>query len=124
MLPCRTWGHVLHMLGVEDAEPLRKRVEGGLLTTQEIVILEKAFLQTFARREALERLYGPGQESKAQADLLIDVHVPEIRREALALIRLSRQTESGRFDTATEALNEEETPRNNQVQKLIEHYTK
>lgn len=133
MLPCRTWGHILHLLGVEDTDQLRKRVEDGLLTTQEIAILEKAFLQTFARREALERLYGQGQEPKtqqapsgsaAQAGLLIDVHVPEIRREALAMIRVSRQTESGRFDTATEALNEEETPRNNQVLKLIEHYTK
>ncbi|MEN6578739.1 MAG: hypothetical protein ABFD90_20505, partial [Phycisphaerales bacterium] len=108
-----------------------KRVEGGLLTTQEIIILEKAFLQTFARREALERLYAQGQDprakqapsgSAAQAGLMIDVHVPEIRREALALLRLSYKTESGRLDTATEALNEEETPRNNQVQKLIEHY--
>ena len=50
------------------------------------------------------------------------MHVPEIRREALALLRLSHKTESARLDTATEALNEEETPRNNQVQKLIEHY--
>ncbi|MEN6424315.1 MAG: hypothetical protein ABFE13_03055 [Phycisphaerales bacterium] len=131
MLPCRTWGHVLHMLGAEDTDQLRKRVEGGLLTTQEIIILEKAFLQTFARREALERLYAQGREphagqapsgSAAQAGLMIDVHVPEIRREALALLRLSYKTESGRLDTATEALNEEETPRNNQVQKLIEHY--
>jgi len=131
MLPCRTWGHILHMLGVKDTEQLCKRVETGLLTTQEIIILEKAFLQTFARREALERLYGPGQEQKAdqapsssaaEAGLMIDVHVPEIRREALALLRLSHETESARLDTATEALNEEETPRNNQVQKLIEHY--
>ncbi len=131
MLPCRTWGHVLHMLGVADTGQLHKRVADGLLTTQEIILLEKAFLQTFARREALERLYGQGQESNrkqdssasaAQTELMIDVHIPEIRREALALLRLSRQTESGRLDTATDALNEEETPRNNQVRRLIEHY--
>jgi len=131
MLPCRTWGHLLHMLGVENTEALRKRVEGGLLTTQEIILLEKAFLQTFARREALEQLYGQAQEprarqdpsgSAAQAGLMIDVHIPEIRREALAVLRLTHQTESARLDTATETLNEEETPRNNQVQRLIEHY--
>jgi hypothetical protein len=131
MLPCRTWGHLLHMLGVEDTSQLRKRVEEGLLTTQEIALLEKAFLQTFARREALERLYSQGQarEGKqgpagpaAAVGLMIDEHVPEIRREALALLRLSHQTESGRLDMATEALNEEETPRNGQVRRLIEHY--
>lgn len=121
MLPCRTWGHVLHLLGVADTAQLRRRVEDRLLLTQEIVILEKAFLQTFARRESLVRVYTrPGQE----AGLMIDVHVPEIRREALALLRRLHETEPGRLDTATDALNEEETPRNGQVRKLIEHYMK
>jgi len=121
MLPCRTWGHVLHLLGVADTAQLRGRVEDRLLLTQEIIILEKAFLQTFAKRESLLRVYGkPGQE----AGLMIDVHVPEIRREALALLRRLQETEPGRLDTATDALNEEETPRNGQVKKLIEHYVK
>jgi hypothetical protein len=133
MLPCRTWGHVLHMLGVEDTGRLQKRAEDGLLSTQEIILLEKAFLQTFARRELLERLYTQGRTADrkqapsattAQAALMIDTHIPEIRREALAVLRLSHRTESGRLDTATDALNEDETPQNNQVKKLIEHYMK
>ncbi|MBP7053192.1 MAG: hypothetical protein KBE65_19470 [Phycisphaerae bacterium] len=133
MLPCRTWGHVLHLLGVEDTGQLQKRAESALLSTQEIILLEKAFLQTFAKRELLERLYSQGQAAghkhdpsvaAASVDLMIDTHVPEIRREALAVLRLSHRTEPGRLDAATDALNEEETPQNHQVRKLIEHYMK
>ncbi len=120
MLPCRTWGHVLYMLGVDDTARLHKRVEDRLLTTQEIIILEKAFLQTFARRESLVRIYGQGQE----AGLMMDAHLPEIRRESLALLRRLHQTQPERLDAATEALNEEETPHNGLVKKLIEQYMK
>ena len=99
---------------------MHRRIEDRLLTTQEIIVLEKAFLQTFAKRESLVRIYGQGQE----AGLIMDAHVPEIRRESLALLRRLHQTEPDRLDTATEALNEEETPRNGLVKKLIEHYKK
>jgi hypothetical protein len=118
MLPCRTWDHLLRLLGVENASELQKRVEDKLLTIQEILLLEKAFLQTFAKRESLARLYGPGNE----AALMMDLHVPQVRREALALLRKLHETEPGPLDDATAALNEEETPQNNQVQRLIEHY--
>ncbi len=120
MLPCRTWEHLLYMLGVEDTAQLRARAEARLLTTQEILLLEKAFLQTFAKRESLARIYG--QEEKAV--LMIDAHVPEIRREALALLHLLQQTQPDRLDNATETLNEEETPQNGLVKKLIAHYKK
>jgi hypothetical protein len=118
MLPCRTWKHILHMLGVKNAALLHKRVEGRLLTIQEVVILEKAFLQTFAKRESLRRIYGQGEA----ASLMMDVHIPEIRRETLALLRTLHQSHRSRLDEGTESLNEEETPRNNQAKKLIEHY--
>ncbi len=118
MLPCRTWGHVLHMLGVENTDQLDRRIAARLLTIQELLILEKAFLQTFARRRSLERVYG----SDPEAGLMIEVHVPEIRRETLSLLRKAHQTGPERLNDATEALNEEETPQNNQVKKLIEHY--
>jgi len=118
MLPCRTWEHILRMLGVESGTQLDKRVEDRLLTTQEILILEKAFLQTFAKRESLGRIYG---RDKA-AGLMMDLHVPQIRREALALLRKLRQTEPEPLEDATQALNEEETPQNSQVKRLIEHY--
>jgi hypothetical protein len=118
MLPCRAWGHVLYMLGVESPAQLQKRIEDRLLTIQEIVILEKAFLQTFAKRESLNRIYGHG----ADAGLMMDMHIPEIRREALALLRKSHETELRHLDRATETLNDEETPQNGQVKKLIEHY--
>jgi len=121
MLPCRTWPHVLHLLGVADTAQLHRRVADRLLTTQEIVILEKVFLQTFARRESLVRIY---KRPEQEAGLMIDVHIPEIRREALALLRQLHQTEPGPLDTATDALNEEETPRNGQVKKIVEHYMK
>ena len=120
MLPCRTWGHVLYMLGVDDTARLHKRVEDRLLTTQEIIVLEKAFLQTFARRESLVRIYGQGQE----AGLLMEAHLPEIRRESLALLRRLHQTQPERLDAATDALNDEETPHNGLVKKLIEQYMK
>jgi hypothetical protein len=118
MLPCRAWGHVLHMLGADDTDQLRKRAEDRLLTIQEILLLEKVFLQTFARRESLRRIYGQGDE----AELLMDMHLPEIRREALSLLRALHRTHRSYLDRATEALNEEETPQNDQVRKLIEHY--
>lgn len=133
MLPCRTWRQLLHMLGVEDTRQLHKRVEEGLLSTQEIVLVEKAFLQTFAKQHLLERLYTQGlpaddkqapSDPAAEAALMIEQHVPEIRREALGVLRLSQRTEPGRLDTATDALNEDETPRNGQVKMLIEHYVK
>jgi len=118
MLPCRAWSHVLYMLGVDGAGQLHKRVDDRLLTIQEILILEKAFLQTFAKRESLQRVYGRGEE----ASLMMDMHLPEIRRETLLLLRKCHQAQPSHLDRATEALNEEETPQNNQVRKLIEHY--
>ncbi len=118
MLPCRTWAHVLHMLGVENNPQLRQRVEDRLLTIQELLVLEKAFLQTCARRESLKHVYGHGEG----VELMIDVHIPEIRREALTLLRESHQKEPQRLDSATETLNEEETPLNSGVKRLIEHY--
>ena len=118
MLPCRTWPHVLYVLGVESADDLQQRVENRMLTIQEIIILEKAFLQTFAKRRSLEHVYGSG----ADADLMVDMHVPQIRRESLALLRRVHETEPDRFDRATQALNEAETPQHGEARKLIEHY--
>lgn len=118
MLPCRTWEHVLHLLGVEDVAQLEKRVDGKLLTTQEILILAKAFLQTFAKRESLTRVYGSGKDT----GLMMDLHLPQIRRETLSLLRKLHQTEPEPLDDATQTLNDEETPQNNQVKRLIEHY--
>jgi hypothetical protein len=118
MLPCRTWEHVLYLLGGQDDAQLHRRVEDGWLTVQEIVILEKTFLQTFAKRESLGHVYGRDTE----AALMMDLHLPQIRREALALLRRLRQTEPEPLDDATQALNEEETPQNGQVKRLIEHY--
>ncbi len=118
MLPCRTWEHILRLLGVESGTQLDKRVEDRLLATQEILILEKAFLQTFAKRESLGRIYGRDKD----AGLMMDLHVPQIRREALVLLRKLRQTEPEPLEDATQALNEEETPQNSQVKRLIEHY--
>ena len=118
MLPCRTWEHLLRLLGVESGTQLDKRVESRLLTTQEILILEKAFLQTFAKRESLGYIYGRAKD----AGLMMDLHVPQIRREALALLRKLHQSEPEPLDDATQTLNEEETPQNSQVKRLIEHY--
>ncbi|RPJ33552.1 MAG: hypothetical protein EHM35_10450 [Planctomycetaceae bacterium] len=118
MLPCRAWEHVLHMLGVESGAHLHKRIDERLLSIQEIVVLEKAFLQTLARRESLARIYGRGEK----AALIMEMNIPEMRREALALLRKSCQTQRKHLDQATDALNEEETPQNGQVRKLIEHY--
>ena len=118
MLPCRTWSHVCRMLGVETDAALQRRVANRLLTVQEIIILEKAFLQTFAKRRSLERVYGTGDE----AELMIDMHAPQIRRESLALLRQSHATEPDRLAQATQALNEAETPQHNEVRRLIEHY--
>jgi hypothetical protein len=118
MLPCRTWEHILHMLGVESGSQLQKRVEDKLLTTQEIVVLEKAFLQTFAKKEALGHVYGRDKD----AGMIVDLHISQIRRETLATLRKLYQTEPEPLDDATQALNDEETPQNNQVKRLIEHY--
>ncbi len=118
MLPCRTWAHVLYLLGVENAEYLEKRIKARLLTTQEILVLEKAFLQTFAKRESLTRVYGPGKEG----GLMQDLHVPQIRRETLAALRQLHLAEPGPLADATQTLNDEETPQNSQVKRLIEHY--
>jgi len=118
MLPCRAWEHVLRMLGVESGPQLHKRIEDRLLTIQEIIILAKAFLQTLAKRESLTRIYGQGEK----AALMMDMHIPEIRREALALLCECHQTQAKQLDRATETLNEEETPQSGQVRKLIEHY--
>ena len=118
MLPCRTWPHVLYLLGAKTPAGLQRRVEGRLLGIQEIIILEKAFLQTFAKRHSLEYVYGRGSD----ADLMIDMHVPQIRRESLALLRRSHETEPNRFARATQALNDEETPQHNEARRLIEHY--
>jgi hypothetical protein len=118
MLPCRTWSHILHMLGVESAGQLQKRIESRFLVVQEIIVLEKAFLQTFARRESLVRIYGPGEAGR----LMIDLHVPQIRRESLLLLRALHDADAGRLRDATQALDEEETPQNHQVRRLIEHY--
>jgi len=118
MLPCRTWEHMLRLLGVESGDQLQKRVENRLLTTQEIVVLEKAFLQTCAKREALAYVYGRDKD----AGLMMDLHVPQIRRQTLALLRQLRQAEPGPLDDATQTLNDEETPQNNQVKRLVEHY--
>jgi len=118
MLPCRTWEHVLRLLGVENGTQLDKRVEDRLLTTQEILVLEKAFLQTFAKKESLGHIYGRDKD----AGLMMDLHVPQIRREALVLLRKLHQTEPESLEDATQTLNDEETPQNSQVKRLIEHY--
>jgi hypothetical protein len=118
MLPCRTWGHILHMLGVESGDQLERRIKDKLLTVQEILVLEKTFLQTFAKRESLARVYGQSKE----AGLMMDLHIPQIRHESLTALRKLHQTESEPLDDATQTLNDEETPQNNQVRRLIEHY--
>jgi hypothetical protein len=53
---------------------------------------------------------------------MIEMHVPEIRREALAVLRQCHQAERKHLDQATDTLNEEETPQNGRIGKLIEHY--
>jgi hypothetical protein len=85
MLPCRTWPHILHMLGVVDGPSLQKRADNGWLTIPEILILQKAFLQTFVRKESLEHVYGRG----ADAELMMNLHTPQIRRETL--VRYNRK---------------------------------
>ncbi len=118
MLPCRTLDHLAHLLGVRDMAELRRRVAGRLLNIQEIITLEKAFLQTFAKRGSLERVYGDG----ADAALMMDLHIPQLRRETLALLRRLHETEPERVDRATQALNDEETPQHNEVRRWIEKY--
>jgi len=118
MLPCRSWEHVLYVLGVRTGDQLLERVENGLLSVQEIAILEKAFLQTFAKQGSLQRVYGSGPG----AAVMIDLHIPQIRQEALVLLRRLHQTELEHLDKATESLNHEETPQHNEVKRLIQHY--
>jgi len=118
MLPCRTWPHVVYMLGVKSGPVLLQRVEDRMLTIQEIIILQKAFLQTFAKKGSLAHIYGLGEE----AELMMNLHVPQIRRETLVLLRRCHETEPNRFDRATQELNEEETPQHDEVTKFIRHY--
>jgi hypothetical protein len=118
MLPCRTWNQILYLLGVETTDQLHKRVENKLLTGHEIIVLEKAFLQTFAKRESLQRLYGQDSSS----DVMMDLHLPQIRSETLALLRQTHQTESGDLDDATAFLDEDETPQRHEVAHLIHHF--
>ncbi len=118
MLPCRTWPHVLYMLGVKTGQDLQKRVEDRLLTIQEIIILQKAFLQTFAKKHSLASVYGQGED----AELMMNLHTPQIRREALALLRRCHRTEPHLFDRATEELDEQETGAHHEVTRLIRHY--
>ncbi len=118
MLPCRTLDHLVYMLGVKDVAELRQRIDGRMLNIQEIITLEKAFLQTFAKRASLERIYGDGPD----AGLMMDLHVPQLRRETLALLRKLHETEPERVNRATEALNEEETPQHNEVRRWIDKY--
>jgi len=118
MLPCRTWEHALYVLGVNSTDQLLQRIDNKRLTVQEIAILEKAFLQTFAKGKALQHVYGAGQSAR----VMIDLHIPQIRQEALVLLRRLHQTELERLDKATEALNQEETPQHSEVKRLILHY--
>lgn len=118
MLPCRTWPHVLYMLGVKSGSSLAQRVEDGLLTIQEIIVLQKAFLQTFAKKTSLGHVYGQGEE----AELMMNLHVPQIRREALAVLRRCHETEPALLKRATRELDEQETPEHHEVVRLIGHY--
>ncbi len=118
MLPCKTWNHILYMLGVKNADQLHERIEEKLLTGQEIIILEKAFLQTFAKREVLQQLYG----HDANARVMMDLNVPEIQTETLSLLRQTHQTEAQDLDQATERLDEKETPQRHEAARLIRHF--
>jgi hypothetical protein len=118
MLPCKTWDHILYMLGVENTDQLHKRVEQKLFTGQEIIILEKAFLQTFAKRGALQRIYGQDKN----AGIMMDLHIPLIRSETLVLLHQIHQSERQDLDHATELLDEDETPQRHEVARLIKHF--
>lgn len=118
MLPCRTLEHLWHMLGVADLAELSQRVEARLVNIQEAIVIEKAFLQTFAKRPSLEHVYGRG----AEAALMMDLHIPQLRRETLSLLRRLHETEPDRLARATQSLNDEETPQHHEVLRLIEHY--
>ena len=118
MLPCRTWDQILYMLGVENTEALHKRVEKKLLAGQEIIILEKAFLQTFAKREALQQIYG----HNTNASVIMDLYVPEVQKETLALLRQTHEAESQNLDQATNLLDEKETPQRHEAARLIKHF--
>ncbi|MBN1361905.1 MAG: hypothetical protein JW993_15010 [Sedimentisphaerales bacterium] len=118
MLPCRTWPHVLYLLGVETDQTLVKRIDDRLLTIQEIIILQKAFLQTFAKRGSLAQVYGQGQD----AELMMNLHVVQVRRQALAMLRRCHESEPHLLDRATQELDEQETPQHHEVTRLIRHY--
>ncbi len=118
MLPCRTWEHMLYMLGVTTTDQLQGRVQNKLLTQQEIMILAKAFLQTFAKRPMLARIYG----STKEAGLVIDLHIPQIKRNTLLMLRSIHQADTKPFAQAIRALDKQETPANHEVIKLVRHY--
>jgi len=118
MLPCLTWDQILYMLGVDNTDQLHDRVEHKRLTGQEIIILEKAFLQTFAKRQALQQLYG----HDTKGGVLMDIHVPQIQSETLALLRQTHETEEQNLDLATESLDDKETPQRHEVARLIKHF--
>ena len=118
MLPCRTWDHLLYMLGVTSTDQLQGRAQNKLLTQQEIMILAKAFLQTFAKRPMLGHIYGNTKE----AGLLIDLHIPQIKRNTLLVLRSIHQAEAKPFAQAIRALDKQETPANHEVIKLVRHY--
>jgi hypothetical protein len=118
MLPCRTWDHLLYVLGVNSTDKLLQRTDNKLLTVQEIALLEKAFLQTFAKGKALQHVYGSGQSAR----VMIDLHTPQIRQEALLVLRRLHRSEREYLDKATGSLNQEETPQHNEVKRLILHY--
>lgn len=118
MLPCKTWDHILYMLGVKDVTQLQARIEKKLLTGPEIVILEKAFLQTFAKPKALLRVYG--QDSNAR--VLMDIHLPQIRSESLGVLRRIQKNGGVALEQATKRLDKEETPKGHEVARLIKHF--
>ena len=118
MLPCRTLEHLWHMLGVTDLAELSRRVEARLVNIQEAIVIEKAFLQTFAKRPSLEHIYG----RDAEGALMMDLHIPQLRHETLTLLRRLHEMEPDRLARATQSLNDEETPQHNEVLRLIEHY--
>ena len=51
-----------------------------------------------------------------------ELHTPQIRSEALALLRQCYQTEQGLLDRCTEMLDAEETPQRHEVAKLIRSF--
>lgn len=118
MIPCRTWDQILYLLGAKDGSQLQERVEEGRLTLEEIVVLEKAFLQTFAKLDSLGSIYGHGEGAR----VMLELHTPQIRSETLVLLRRCYHSEHARLDRTTETLDSEETPQRHEVARLIQHY--